>query len=237
MVLSGAAHDIDHPGNNNLYEINTGSLLSLTYNDKSVLENYHLYVLFNLLNNPSLNIFNALDEQTRKNIRKMFINNIIATDFAMHAPDLMKLKNLINNNNNEPESKEYYEYLRQDNTKQTIFSQLVHFADISNSTKKFHIYNKWVDCLFNEFYAQGDKEKALKIPVSMLCDREKTNIPASQIFFMNAFIKDHIICFSNAFEGFTELLNILDENKAQWEIIKKKAEKEKEKASDSVLIE
>jgi len=33
VFVSGAAHDIDHPGNNNVFETKTGSKLSLLYND------------------------------------------------------------------------------------------------------------------------------------------------------------------------------------------------------------
>ena len=61
LLLSGATHDIDHPGNTNIFEINTRSVLALTYNDKSVLENYHLFLFFNFLNNKEMNIFINFD--------------------------------------------------------------------------------------------------------------------------------------------------------------------------------
>ena len=46
LLLSCASHDIAHPGNNNIFEINTKSELANIYNDKSVLENYFSGVLF-----------------------------------------------------------------------------------------------------------------------------------------------------------------------------------------------
>jgi hypothetical protein len=33
IVLSGAAHDMDHPGNNNLFEIKNQTKLAILYND------------------------------------------------------------------------------------------------------------------------------------------------------------------------------------------------------------
>lgn len=51
MLISALTHDVDHPGNNNDFEIKTGSELALRYNNKSVLENYHCYVLFSKLRN------------------------------------------------------------------------------------------------------------------------------------------------------------------------------------------
>ena len=58
-MISGAAHDIDHPGTNNLFEIKCRSKLATLYNDVSVLENHHAASLFFMLENTKLdcNIF------------------------------------------------------------------------------------------------------------------------------------------------------------------------------------
>lgn len=54
-IISGAAHDIDHPGTNNIFEIKCRSKLALLYNDKSVLENHHAASFFFLVDNSSNN--------------------------------------------------------------------------------------------------------------------------------------------------------------------------------------
>lgn len=41
LFIASAAHDVDHPGNNNIYEVKTRSKLAILYNDQSVLENHH----------------------------------------------------------------------------------------------------------------------------------------------------------------------------------------------------
>ena len=46
----------------------------------------------------------------------------------------------------------------------------------------------WVELLSNQFWLQGDKEKALNLPVSFLCDRNDTNVPKSQVGFIKGFI-------------------------------------------------
>lgn len=38
IFIAAAAHDVDHPGNNNLFEIKTKSKLAILYNDQAVLE-------------------------------------------------------------------------------------------------------------------------------------------------------------------------------------------------------
>merc|ERR1712000_319859 len=60
MLLSAVAHDVDHPGNTNLFEINSGSELALRYNDTGVLENHHCATAFRLMQLPGLDIFGQL---------------------------------------------------------------------------------------------------------------------------------------------------------------------------------
>ena len=60
-----------------------------------------------------------------------------------------------------------------------LLSLLLHASDISNPTRPFQIYAKWADAALTEFFAQGDKEKAGKLPVSMLCDRTTVTLPKS----------------------------------------------------------
>ena len=49
MLLAGVVHDIDHPGFNNIYMVNTKSPLAVRYNDEAVLENYHVATAFKIM--------------------------------------------------------------------------------------------------------------------------------------------------------------------------------------------
>jgi len=53
-LISAAAHDMDHPGNKNDFEIKCRSKLAILYNDQSVLEMHHAASLFFLLDNSKL---------------------------------------------------------------------------------------------------------------------------------------------------------------------------------------
>ena len=59
-LIAAAVHDIDHPGVNNYYLVNTKSPLSILYNDKSVLENCHAATAFNLMRDEKYDILSSL---------------------------------------------------------------------------------------------------------------------------------------------------------------------------------
>lgn len=64
--LACAAHDISHPGLNNMFFINSQNALSILYNDKAVLENYHCSFYFNMLNKPEYQILSDMSDENQK---------------------------------------------------------------------------------------------------------------------------------------------------------------------------
>ena len=57
LFIASAAHDVDHPGNNNIFEVKTRSKLATLYNDQSVLENHHTATFFFIVEDEQCNIF------------------------------------------------------------------------------------------------------------------------------------------------------------------------------------
>jgi hypothetical protein len=86
VFISGAAHDMDHPGSNNVFETKTRSKLSLLYNDAAVLENHHTASFFFLLENiqHECNIFQNFSDSDKDLSRKSIIENIMCTDMSKH---------------------------------------------------------------------------------------------------------------------------------------------------------
>lgn len=66
ILLAGLAHDGNHPGTNNNYEIKTNSELAKLAGNEAVLEKMHLRTLFNLLKTKNIGVL----EKT-KNPQKM----------------------------------------------------------------------------------------------------------------------------------------------------------------------
>lgn len=231
IVIAAISHDVGHPGMNNAFQINSNSEYTLTYHDKSVLENYHIYLLFKILRKPDSNIVSTFKKEDFTIFRKRVIETIIATDMSFHAKVVSSLKNKIFNWKELKKANEE-ELLISPNSKnlfddqQEIINLLVHGADISHNTKPFKISEKWTEYLTEEFHSQGDKEKALGLPISFLCDRQTTNVPKSQIGFINFVIIPTFEVLAEAFPSLNYLVVISKNNVAEWEIKLKNNEKQ-----------
>ena len=117
-----------------------------------------------------------------------------------------------------PSSKTFFD------DQQEIINLLIHGADISHNTKPFKMSEKWTEFLTEEFHFQGDKEKSLGLPISFLCDRTTSNVPKSQIGFINFVITPTFKVLTEAFPSLTYLVNNAKDNLAQWEKMLKESE-------------
>lgn len=70
IFISSAAHDVDHPGNNNVFETKTKSKLAILYNDLAVLENHHAATFFFLIEDENCNILESFKGEDKVKIRK-----------------------------------------------------------------------------------------------------------------------------------------------------------------------
>ena len=57
IIIAGLGHDIGHPGLTNTYHINGSTDMAITYNNISVLENFHASTLFKTIRKTESNIF------------------------------------------------------------------------------------------------------------------------------------------------------------------------------------
>ncbi|XP_035500797.1 high affinity cGMP-specific 3',5'-cyclic phosphodiesterase 9A-like isoform X2 [Scophthalmus maximus] len=94
MLTSALCHDLDHPGYNNVYQINAQTALALRYNDISPLENHHCAVAFGIMAKPECNVLKNLTTEQYKHIRGGMIKCILATDMARHNEILNKFKDI-----------------------------------------------------------------------------------------------------------------------------------------------
>merc|ERR1719321_1390943 len=81
-----------------------------------------------------------------------------------------------------------FDCLRQAANHQLTLNILLHCADVNNPMKPWTLCKRLAFLCLDEYFAQGDLEKQVNIPVGMLNDRDKVNIPQSQIGFVEFMI-------------------------------------------------
>lgn len=173
LLTSCVCHDLDHPGYNNIYQINAKTELALRYNDISPLENHHCSVAFRILENEDCNVFNSFSSEAFKQVREGMIRSILATDMARHNEILCQFKELI------PE----FDYSNK--THINLLSMvLIKVSDISNEARPMDVAEPWLDRLLQEFFKQSDAEKLEGLPVTPFMDRDKITKPSSQCSFI-----------------------------------------------------
>ncbi len=235
---AGLVHDFKHPGLNNNYFLNTRGDLAITYNDKSVLENFHVSETFKVLLKDEHNIFNNLNLDEFKDMRKRMIEAILATDMSFHFKSVSILKGKMDYLDIK-EGKNIEKLINGNsafNDQQEIINFIVHSADISHNVKEWSISEKWSLSIYEEFFKQGEIEKKSNLPISMFCDRDSTNIPKAQIGFLSAIITPTFELLIRIFPNFKKIINNVNKNNENWERMlhenEKKIEKKKDNSND-----
>ena len=220
IFISALGHDIGHPGFTNTFQINDSTDMAITYNDISVLENFHSSTLFKTIRKTETNIFEKLSTNDYKIIRKKMISEILATDMANHAKVISLIKSKIAISENGKDFK-FNLLTGNEQTKsdeqQILLDFIIHIADLAHNTRLFCISLKWVQLLSEEFWRQGDLEKQKNLPISFLCDRENTNVPQSQKGFLTGFILPTFECLSNIFPTLKYTVENANNNLKEWQ--------------------
>ena len=224
ILIAGLGHDLGHPGLTNNFQINACTDMAITYNDISCLENYHASKLFRILRKEEYNIFEKLNINERKNIRKRIISEILATDMAIHGKVISVIKGKIPSEEifEGNDTKKKFELFSKNSKnkfqeQQELLDFFIHAADLAHNTKLFKISIQWVELLSNEFWIQGDKEKKMNLPVSFLCDRDRYDIPTSQVGFIKGFIIPTFNTLINIFPTLNYTIENAKINLKKWE--------------------
>jgi 3',5'-cyclic-nucleotide phosphodiesterase len=90
ILIASIAHDVGHPGVNNVFLIKSKHELALMHNDRSPLENMHCSLLYEILKKPNANIFSNLSDMQWRESRKIILNIILGTDMAFHFEQISK---------------------------------------------------------------------------------------------------------------------------------------------------
>ncbi|CAH2985534.1 unnamed protein product [Chilo suppressalis] len=179
LFVASLCHDLDHRGYTNKYMSETASPLAAMYTT-STLEHHHFNITVTILQQDGHNIFAHLSSEEYKEVLGFIRQAILATDLAAFFPNLEKIKGL-HDDHSEPK----FDW-HTPKHKDLAMAISMTAADLSASAKPWKVQLKTVKVIFEEFYAQGDKEKAIgKTPIPMMDRNKPEEQPASQVGFLS----------------------------------------------------
>lgn len=198
IITAALAHDVGHPGVNNVYLVKAKSALALSHNDKSPLENMHCVVLYEILAQLNCNIFvNLTDSQWRES-RKIILTSILATDMNHHMNSIKETKIF-----GEIHKENIHQFclgevatidaLAEEKNRIFLLELCLHCADISNPYKAWKVCERWADLVIEEFCQQGDRERLEGLEISPMCDRATINLVQSQMGFIEFVVTPLIV--------------------------------------------
>ncbi|XP_078733536.1 cGMP-inhibited 3',5'-cyclic phosphodiesterase 3B-like [Lampetra fluviatilis] len=179
LFVAAAVHDYDHPGRSNSFLVETGDDRALLYNDRSVLENHHASASWRLLlSRPGLNFLAGLERSEFRRVRFLVLEAVLATDLQRHfhfLGDLDARVRVVNGVGVDWSCE----------VDRLLVSQLcIKMADVSGPTKIRTLHLRWTQSIASEFYAQGDEECLLGLPVSSFMSRERPELARLQDSFI-----------------------------------------------------
>lgn len=217
-MLAAIIHDVSHPGVTNDFRVAEGDGDALTYNDRSVNENLHASLGFRTMQDDACNWLGDLTRAQRASIRKIVCDVVLSTDMAGHFGNLKAFNAICDSSGTDITKRE---------STTAAIELIVHASDISNVSKPRFLSLRWTDAVLEEFFAQGDREKAAGRNITPLCDRNTVSKAGSQVGFV-----DFVV--APTFEALNKIADValarqyIKEYREYWqqELAKEKAAKE-----------
>ncbi|KAJ3319549.1 hypothetical protein HDU76_000503 [Blyttiomyces sp. JEL0837] len=236
--VASAVHDIDHPGVNNAFLVQSNHPMAIMYNDAAVLESHHAAKAFEIASVPELDIFASLTVDQRREARKLIIAMVIATDMSQHFQYINKLKGKI-----AASALKWGE----STDRALILEIAIKCGDLNNPTKSLELSKQWSFRVMDEFFKQVNKpfnvlyvtnldERHLMFSfldeihirviekrhqVSKFMDRDDTNIAKCQIGFIDILVTPlfDILSQSVSTEFTKKCMENIVLNRTYWESV------------------
>eukprot|EP00033_Pygsuia_biforma_P002526 GCRY01002797.1.p1 GENE.GCRY01002797.1~~GCRY01002797.1.p1 ORF type:complete len:699 (+),score=192.80 GCRY01002797.1:357-2453(+) len=216
--IASVIHDIRHPGRNSTFIVTSQHELAWVYNDRSVLENHHAAVGLAVLEAKDCNFLSHLAPSQLNLIRQIIIELVLATDMQEHFRIVKEFDENIHSVTGHSQSHE-----RKSKDLLLILRVAIKLADVGHVFKANSVTVEWTKRINMEFFAQGDDEKRLSLPVSPFCDRTNKNIPKSQIGFLQ-YVVHPLLKLWAEYTSNSDLLVYFDENLTYWKILQESGE-------------
>jgi hypothetical protein len=216
-LFAAATHDYEHPGVNNDFLVKTRNERAIRYNDKNVNEHHHCAAAFLVLSDPKNNFLADLPRPAFDRFRRLVIDLVLATDMADGETIRKRFMDALDAQSKENDSHQAPFVPKSSQEAILLLQVAMKCCDLGHLMLDWDLHVKWVRLLEQEFFAQGDQEKDLGLPVSFIMDREKPGASATQVGFFDFVVLPLFRALEKATSPKTEplMLTLLD-NYQKW---------------------
>ncbi|XP_064637752.1 cGMP-dependent 3',5'-cyclic phosphodiesterase-like [Lineus longissimus] len=206
LFVGCIGHDIDHRGTNNSFQVASQSVLAALYSSEgSVMERHHFAQTVCILNLDSCNIFESMSEKSYRRVLDLIQHVILATDLAHHLRIIKDLQAMAENGWEDTEK-----------CHKLVLCLLMTCCDLSDQTKSWQNSKTVAECVYKEFFSQGDLEKAMgRKPLDMM-DRERACIPDLQIGFLEHICLPVFSVLGKVYPKAKQCLDAVQSHKSMW---------------------
>ncbi|KAG2436172.1 hypothetical protein HYH02_011675 [Chlamydomonas schloesseri] len=106
-------------------------------------------------------------------------------------------------------------------------------ADIGHLGEEIEVHKRWLGVLEEEFFNQGDRERALGLPISPLFDRTKQGVSKSQVGFYDFVGLPLVHAISSAFPGAKPIFACFAANYEHWKVVEQQQQQQQQAATKS----
>lgn len=208
-LVAAMCHDLDHPGVNQSFLLNTSSYLASIHGRHSLLERHHCHAAKAILKESQL--LDHLLPDERQEVLSLMEDMILATDVSRNKDFMTQFEEMLVTDRGIDLSVQAQRHF--------LLMIAIKAADISNPSRCLHLSKTWSEQIMEEFFRQGDCERTMNLPISFLCDRFTTTIPKSQSGFFEFVALPLFKAWSKLLGSPSSILlvkNILN-NKAYWD--------------------
>ncbi|KAL4913908.1 hypothetical protein BDW62DRAFT_213822 [Aspergillus aurantiobrunneus] len=214
LLISAIGHDVGHPGVNNFFLVKLNAPLAQLYNDNSVLEAFHCAAFSQILRRYWPAAFKD------KQLRKLLISSILATDMGVHQKFMERLGSLQEKYSENNRTVDGWKPQDIDMYKTLVCGLLIKCADISNVARPWEIAEKWTKILQEEFANQGEMEKEVGMETALFGGPPEIGnvykLATGQMGFMSIFALPLFEGVSDILSGLRFTVDHIRSNHTRW---------------------
>jgi hypothetical protein len=182
LLSAALCHDMEHPGVTSQFlskaagDATRGKYKDIIFRD-ALLEKHHALRALEFMCDRDVGILEGLSSAQYYQFRSSVSKIILATDIARHAEYVAHLQKFAARRAEDPAA---------EMDKQLAMELMVKCADVSNVIKPTAVARRWALRVTDEFFGQGDAERAMGMEVSPTCNRLAISRVALQIGFIDS---------------------------------------------------